>query len=63
VLGSYLDGRTLPPSLYRCVAHSVEKRVTDGNLPVLDAELMDMIDAAAAVEPLVSLHESQRTTD
>jgi len=62
VLGSYLDGRTLPLWLHGCVVHSVEKRLIDGKLPLLDAELRDMIDCAAAAEPLVSMHEGQRTT-
>jgi hypothetical protein len=62
VLGSYLDGRTLPQWLHGYVVQSVEKRLIDGKLPVLDAEIRNMIDCAAATAPLASRHEGQRTT-
>ena len=45
----YLNGRTLPGPLHRCVVHTVETRLIDGKIPVLDANLRKEIDSKASV--------------
>jgi len=49
VLGSYLNGRTLPGPLHSCLVQNVEERLVDGKTPVLDRELCDRIDDAAVI--------------
>jgi hypothetical protein len=51
VLGSYLNGRTLPCQLHSCLVQDVEERLVDSRTPVLDRDLCRRIDAAAIIEP------------
>lgn len=51
---TYLNGRTLPSILHSAVVWVVEKRLSSGKLPVLDATLMADIDSQA-ITPATSV--------
>lgn len=49
LVGDYLNGRTLPDPLHSSVVRTVETRLIDGKIPVLDENLRKEIDSKASV--------------